>query len=118
MSSQVQEVNGFRRQYPRRPFNRKVGVLFKGQYFLAQAGEVGEGGMSIKTDLVLTEGEPLMVSFQIPNSGFVCLRAEVRSTQKTDKPEDVEKVIHGLAFTDIQFATKRQIRSYVSSRLS
>ena len=107
---------GYRRNYPRRPFKRTVGVLFKGQYFLAQAGEIGEGGMSIKTDLVLTEQEPLMVSFQIPSGAFVCLRAEIRSTMKTTKPEDGSNVIHGLAFSNVEFAIKRQIRSYVSSR--
>jgi hypothetical protein len=89
-----------------------VGVLFKGQYFLAQAGEIGEGGISIKTDMVMTETEPVMVSFQIPSGAFVCLRAEIRSTQKSEG----ETVIHGLAFSGVQFAVKRQIRSYVSSR--
>ncbi len=106
----------FRRSYPRRPFVRAVGILFKGHYFLAQAGEIGEGGISIKTDLVLTEEEPLMISFQIPNGDFVCLRAVVRSTQKDEITDRADTVIHGLAFTNVEFALKRQIRSYVSSR--
>jgi hypothetical protein len=106
----------YRRNYPRRPFKRMIGVLFKGHYFLAQAGEIGEGGLSLKTDLVLTEEEPLMVSFQIPNGDFVCLRAIVKSTQKNNKPEEGATIIHGLSFSNVQFAIKRQIRSYVSSR--
>lgn len=105
----------YRRNYPRRPFKRTVGILFKGQYFLAQAGEIGEGGMSVKTDLVLTEEEPLLISFQIPSGAFVCLRALIKSTQKT-KPEEGTAIIHGLAFENVEFAIKRQIRSYVSSR--
>ena len=106
----------YRRNYPRRPFKRNVGILFKGQYFLAQAGEIGEGGMSVKTDLVLTEEEPLMISFQIPNGAFVCLRAIIRSTQKTNKPNEGSSIVHGIAFTNVEFTIKRQIRSYVSSR--
>lgn len=110
------DAHQYRRNYPRRQFKRTVGVLYKGQYFLSQAGEIGEGGMSILSDMVLTEGEPLMVSFQIPGGAFVCLRGEVRSTHKTTKPEDASMVIHGLAFLSVEFALKRQIRSFVSSR--
>lgn len=105
----------FKRSYPRRSFSRTVGVLFKGDYFLAQASEIGEGGISITGDVVLTEGEPLMVSFQIPNGAFVCLRATVRSTQKIVQ-DSATMVAHGLAFTQVEFIIKRQIRSYVSSR--
>lgn len=72
--------------------------------------------MSIKADVVLTEEEPLMISFQIPSGDFVCLRAIIRSTQKTDGPEDGPVIVHGLAFSNVEFAIKRQIRSYVSSR--
>lgn len=114
--SQTDGSGNYRRNYPRRPFKRTVGVLFKGQYFLAQAGEIGEGGISIMTDMVLTEEEPLMVSFQIPSGEFVCLRAVIRSTQKTKNPEDGSSIIHGLAFSNVEFTIKRQIRSYVSSR--
>ena len=106
----------YRRNYPRRPFKRNVGVLFKGHYFLALAGEIGEGGMSIRADVVLTEEEPVMISFQIPNGEFVCLRAIIRSTQKTETAELGSVIIHGLAFSNVEFAIKRQIRSYVSSR--
>lgn len=80
---------------------------------MAVSGEIGEGGISVETDMVMTEGEPLVISFQIPGGSFVSLRGEVRSTNKAEKPG---AVIHGLAFEHIDFALKRQIRSYVSSR--
>lgn len=114
----MQQVSGapaFRRNYPRRVFKRSVGILYKGQYFMANSGEIGEGGMSILTDMVMSEHEPLVVSFQIPGGVFVSLRAEVRSLNKTDDPNILNL---GLAFTHIEFAMKRQIRSYVSSRRS
>lgn len=109
----VSDGHNFRRNYPRRVFKRSLGVLYKGQYFLAQSGEIGEGGMSLTTDMVMSEGEPLVVNFQIPGGVFVSLRAEVRSMVKSNRPGEL---IHGLAFTQIEFALKRQIRSYVSSR--
>lgn len=103
----------FRRQYPRRAMKRKVGVLCNGTYFVCDSGEVGEGGMSIISDMVLTEGHELVVSFQVPKGSFVFLRAIVRSTQKK---EGDSRVTHGLSFAEIEFAIKRQIRSFVSAR--
>lgn len=112
----INAEGNYRRNYPRRPFKRTVGVLFKGHYFLAQAGEIGEGGMSINSEVVLTEEEPVMISFQIPSGAFVCLRAIIRSTQKSETADSGAFIIHGLAFSNVEFAIKRQIRSFVSSR--
>lgn len=108
------EDNGFfRRQYPRREMKRKVGVLCDGSYFVCNSGEVGEGGMSISTEYVLTEGHELVVSFQIPGGDFAFLRAVVRST---NKKEGDEFVTHGLSFSSVDFSLKRQIRTFVSAR--
>lgn len=113
MSKPYEDKGYFRRQYPRRPMKRKVGVLCDGTYFLCDSGEIGEGGMSIITDYVLTEGHELVVSFQVPGGNFVFLRGVVRSTQK--KAGDIN-VTHGLSFNEIEFAIKRQIRTFVSAR--
>lgn len=117
MSSQVdpafEDQSPFRRQYPRRAMNRKVGVLCDGSYFVCETGELGEGGMSIISEFILTEGHELVVSLQIPGGDFVFLRAVVRSTRK--KQGDA-KVTHGLSFSNIAFAIKRQIRAFVSAR--
>ena len=103
----------FRRQFPRRVFKRKAGALIDGTYFVCDTGEIGEGGMSILSEFVLTEGHQLVVSFQIPGGDFVFLRAIVRSTRKNMGDS---RVTHGLSFNDIEFATKRQIRTFVSAR--
>ncbi|MFV8258560.1 PilZ domain-containing protein [Bdellovibrio bacteriovorus] len=103
----------FRRQYPRRAMKRKIGILCDGTYFVCESGEIGEGGMSIITDYVLTEGHEVVVSFQVPAGDFVFLRGVVRSTQKK---EGDHKVTHGLSFNQIAFSTKRQIRAFVSAR--
>lgn len=92
---------------------RKVGILCDGTYFVADSGEIGEGGMAISTEFVLTEGHDLVVSFQVPGGEFVFLRATVRSTQK--KEGDIA-VTHGLSFNEVEFSIKRQIRSFVSAR--
>lgn len=101
----------FRRQYPRRALKRKVGVLCDGTYFMCETGEIGEGGMSIISEFVLSEGREIVLSFQVPSGEFVSLRGLVRSTQQGG-----HKVTHGLSFSNIPFAIKRQIRAFVSAR--
>lgn len=113
MTPQIDDKNYFRRQYPRRAIKRKVGVLCAGQYFVCESGEIGEGGMSIVSDYVLSDGQEVMVSFQVPGGDFVFLRGLVRSTQKK---EGDHQVTHGLSFADIEFSIKRQIRAFVSAR--
>lgn len=113
MNKPFEDKGYFRRQYPRRAMKRKVGVLCDGTYFVCESGEIGEGGMSILSDFVLTEGHELVVSFQVPGGDFVFLRGNVRSTQKK---EGDQRVTHGLSFDEIEFAIKRQIRSFVSAR--
>lgn len=112
MKFEYEDKGHFRRQYPRRAMKRKAGVLCDGSYFVCETGEIGEGGMSIISDFVLTEGHELVVSVQIPSGDFVFLRAIVRSTRQRED----HKVIHGLSFADIEFAIKRQIRAFVSAR--
>ena len=113
-NSHYEDKGHFRRQYPRRPMRRKVGVLCEGTYFVCDTGEIGEGGMSISSGLVLMEGQQVVVSLQIPLGDFVSLRGIVKSVQP-QRPGD-RTVVHGLSFTEIPFAIKRQIRAFVSAR--
>ncbi|WP_413288046.1 PilZ domain-containing protein [Bdellovibrio sp. HCB337] len=106
-----EEKNYFRRKYPRRTLRKKVGVLFDGQYFICDSGEIGEGGMSIISEYALTEGRELVLSFQIPDGTFVILRGMIKSVATAG-----DKAIHGIAFDQIPLAFKRQIRAFVSAR--
>lgn len=112
MDKHVEEYQ-IRRKFPRKELNKSVGILSRGHYFIAHSTDVGEGGLSIRTDMVLNEGSQVIVNFQIPGGGFVSARAEVRSTQKK---EETGEVVHGLSFENISFSSKRQIRAYVSAR--
>ncbi|MNS30811.1 PilZ domain protein [compost metagenome] len=113
-NSPYEDKGHFRRQYPRRPMRRKVGVLCEGTYFVCDTGEIGEGGMSISSGIVLSEGQQVVVSLQIPAGDFVSLRGIVRSVQP-QRPGD-RTIVHGLSFAEIPFAIKRQIRAFVSAR--
>jgi len=102
-----------RRRFPRRSYVRKVGVLSAGQFIVCEAGELSEGGISFKSEFLFNVEKELLINFQIPNGSFAFLRAIVKSTTKQDG-----LVVHGLSFVDVPFQHRRQIRAYVSERVS
>lgn len=107
------DKSSIRRKFPRRALAKKVGVLFGGEYFICDSGEIGEGGMSIVSEFALTEGRELVLSFQIPEGTFVTLRGLIRSVSASQGV-----VTHGIAFDVIPLGFKRQIRAFVSARIS
>lgn len=69
--------------------------------------------MSISSEYALTEGRELVLSFQIPEGTFVTLRGQIKSVTAKDG-----SVTHGIAFGEIPLAYKRQIRAFVSARMT
>jgi hypothetical protein len=111
--SELGEKNYNRRKFPRRELVKKVGVLFGGEYFICTSGTIGEGGMSIVSEYALNDGQELVVSFQVPEGSFVTLRGLIRSTNT-----DQGLVTHGISFNIVPHSFKRQIRAFVSARIS
>ena len=109
--SLFEDKGHFRRKYPRRLLRKRVGVLFGGEYFVCNTGEIGEGGMSIVSEYALSEGRELVLSFQSPEGTFVILKGLIKSMTAHDGV-----VTHGIAFEEIPLAFKRQIRAFVSAR--
>jgi hypothetical protein len=105
--SDFEDLSSIRRKFPRRTLVKKVGVLFGGEYLICQSG------MSIISEYALTEGRELVLSFQIPKGTFVTLRGMIRSAKPSQGV-----VIHGIAFDVIPLGFKRQIRAFVSARIS
>ena len=112
MGQPAEKQSQSRRKYPRRPFQRSVGVLSAGHYSLAQGYEIGEGGIAFVSDQNLEEGTTVVLNFQIPNGAFVSTICEVRSVEKN--PEGT--YTHGCLFRNIKFEHKREIRTFVSAR--
>ena len=100
-----------KRKYPRRAFSKVIGVLHHGQYCIARAQVIGEGGISLHCDQAYQVGDELVVNFQIPNGDFVSIRSEIRSITAEDSRYQM-----GLLFKNIAFSNKRQIRAFVSAR--
>jgi hypothetical protein len=112
MSFQVMGTS-FKRKFPRRQFHRSIGFLFNGNYLVGSGSEIGEGGLS----LLVPSNHPIekeaVLSFQIPNGSFICVRVEIRNAVK-DKKNGF--FILGCAYKNLTFEHKREIRSYVSAR--
>lgn len=112
MSDPAEKQSQSRRKYPRRPFQRSVGVLSAGHYSLAQGHEIGEGGIAFVALEAFPENSLVVLNFQIPNGAFVSTICEVRSVQQNEQGT----YTHGCLFRDIKFEHKREIRTFVSAR--
>ncbi len=110
MSDYVQEVG--RRQFPRRDFNRKIGLLCNGHYCIVEACEVGEGGLSFVAYEEFKLEANVVITLKIPHGDFVSLRGLVRYVNNQDSGQ----FTHGISFENITFNHKRQIRMFVSGR--
>ena len=91
--------NTGRRKLPRRKLGRNVGVLHRGEYLIAEAIEVGEGGMGFRTNTEYPESARVVVSFQVPGAQFVSVigdltlgRAEYADDKDADKAPDKSAV--------------------------
>ena len=102
-----------RRQFPRREFARGIGVLIAGQYGVLEGHEIGEGGISFYSHDSLLENTLAVASFQVPGGAFASVIIQVRASNKS---KEKGKYIVGCSFQDIQFETKREIRTFVSAR--
>jgi hypothetical protein len=102
----------FKRKFPRRRFRRSIGFLYNGDYFVGMGAEIGEGGLAflLPRDFPMdTEG---VVSFQIPDGSFICVRVEIKNEQVQSSGE----TLIGCSYKNLKFEHKREIRSYVSAR--
>ena len=108
--AETQEGLVQRRKFPRRPFNRPVGCLYKGVYQVLQPEMIGEGGMSLYFSEKVEEGDRVVVNFALPGTEFCCLTAEVRYCYEREG-----QYVFGLQFSNPEFYYKKSIRRFVSS---
>lgn len=99
-----------RRRVPRRDFQRLIGVLIKGEFFITDGLQIGEGGMLFLSPQKLTIGQTVVLSFRLPQQNFAVLRAVVRYEMDGDKGP----WRYGAEFYEVDFLMKRAIRQYVA----
>ena len=101
-----------RRKHPRRTFKRGIGILYQGKYEVAEATEIGEGGMSFVTQMEILKGGLLVINVQIPRGSFMVAMAEAKNVTRNE--DGTFRV--GCQFRKVKFENKREIRAYVSAR--
>lgn len=102
-----------KRRAPRRPIERKVGLLVAGRYMLGKALEIGEGGVLIEAPELLRQGQRVVVTFRIPG---VLQGAMLSHVMYTVEPQfNGDQVRYGLQFDKVEFDVKRKLRNFVAS---
>lgn len=113
-------MNAFdqRSRMPRRSFLRTIGVLHRGNYFLAQGSEIGESEIGLILPHEIKVGQRIVINFQIPGGSFISIKAQVKSVarQLNKNPGAKPGFNHVCEFIDMKFDSKREVRTFVSSR--
>lgn len=100
-----------RRRFPRRLFKRVVGILSQGNYLIGSGVEIGEGGMMFSVPQEIDEDRQVLVSFRIPNHGFVVIKAQVKNTR-----HQANDFRYGVKFEGLDFQNRRRIRDYIAAK--
>lgn len=90
-----------------------MGFLSNGEYMVGLGREIGEGGMALELPQKFEESREAVISFQVPDGSFICLRIETRSAQLDSGSG---RYVIGCQFKNLGFDHKREIRAYVSAR--
>jgi hypothetical protein len=100
-----------RRKFPRKFFRKKLTFLCRGKATVVDGVEIGEGGISFKSDFILDDNQQLIVNFFISEGDFFSVRTTLKNRQVVN-----DQFIYGVGFDDISIALKRQIRAYVARK--
>jgi hypothetical protein len=102
-----------RRRVPRRGIDMHVGLLISGTYYLANAYEIGEGGMLVDSPVPIAENQRIVISFRIPGVLYGVILSRTVYILKPKKAGD--KMKYGVQFEQVDFDIKRKIRNFVAS---
>jgi hypothetical protein len=103
------------RRFPRRSFEKPVGVLTGGQYSITKSTEVGEGGISFNSEYALQLNDQVVVTFKVPGADFVAVRATIKNIRPAKQQGHNN---YGCAFNNIEPDKKRLLRAFISSQLN
>ncbi len=102
-----------KRRVPRRPISCRVGLLISGTYYIANAYEIGEGGVLFDSPVELKAQQMVVVSIRVAQVIKGVMLSRVVYILPATK--DGLPTRYGVQFEQIDFDIKRQIRNFVAS---
>jgi hypothetical protein len=95
----------------RSSFERSVGLLSAGSYFVVRGQELGEDSIQVESEYVIDPHKKIIINFQIFSGPFLSVRGCLDG-----KPiKQGDKLIANLKFEDLDFAHRRSIRNFLAA---
>ncbi|MBC7419645.1 MAG: PilZ domain-containing protein [Bdellovibrio sp.] len=98
-----------RRKFPRKAFRKTLSFISKGDSEVVDGVEIGEGGISFRSNRKMVAEQKLIVNFFLPEGDFFSVRTTLKNVQNSS-----QMFTYGVSFDDVPLALKRQIRAYVA----
>ncbi len=102
-----------RRKFPRKVFRKTISFISHGKSEVVEAVEIGEGGISFKSNLEFLVDQKMIVNFFLPEGDFFSVRTTLKNAQNMS-----QYFVYGVSFDEVSIALKRQIRAYVARTAS
>jgi len=113
----TESISTGRRKYPRKSFRKTISFLCLGKGGAVEGIEIGEGGISFRSNRNLELSEKVIVNFFIPEGDFFSVVTTLKNVQPMSGGLPGEK-IYGLSFDEVSIPLKRQVRAYVARTVS
>lgn len=109
MANEASNNVSSRRKFPRKSFRKSISFFYQGKGQVVEGVEIGEGGISFRSNFELPLQEKVIINFFIPEGDFFSIPTTLRSIQNQTPDK-----IYGFSFDEVSIALKRQIRAYVA----
>lgn len=94
-----------------------ISFLCLGKGGAVEGIEIGEGGISFRSNRKLDLSEKVLVNFFIPEGDFFSVVTTLKNIQPV-KDGSAGESIYGLSFDEVSIPLKRQVRAYVARTVS
>lgn len=89
-------------------------MLHRGKYLLTVGDEIGEGGMSLRSDVLLPIHDRVVVNYFVPQKGFITATGQILYV--IEGPPGSTSCLFGIKFDTFEFEKKRMVRDYIAHK--
>ncbi len=107
------QPNSNAKRFPRRLYERPVGVLCDSKYTMEFSVNVGEEGMLVRSSRHLKEGQNVLLNFWMDKFGYIIIPAQIRWVKDAEGSKDQ---FFGLLFLKVSFDCRRALRTFIAAK--
>ena len=98
-------------RFPHRQFERSLGLMLNGQYFITVGLELSEIAIRVRVQYEVTVNSGGVVTFRLPNKEFIVVKGDVSNVGKDEGGFFID-----LKFNQLTVYQRRNIREFIAAK--